>query len=330
MSISDELASALSSLFLPNRLEGISHLLRIYRQIGRAALPMLEGLDYDNCALGGFVTAWADGVIDPEGGAQARGWAASLGDLVALLAEWSRMGNPVLRVTAKQAAAWAFSDVARSELQNWRLPWTGLCLELIEPIGLTSHVFVYQESPQTREGVERCYTVAVSRSAASANLWVGARTPEELWQNALGSIECDDGLELGPAAEREMMLALRVLLNAMVEASVPASYKPIEVERVRRRGKRGKPRIVRGPSSSIHQFSREIVIDCRQHVRDYLSSDRNRVLKVRWITRGHWTHQAHGPRKTLRKLLYLEPHSNNRHELPLVEHTYRIADGPVG
>ncbi len=44
-----------------------------------------------------------------------------------------------------------------------------------------------------------------------------------------------------------------------------------------------------------------------EHVADYLSGDAQRVYKIRWIVRGHWRNQPHGPGSMLRKRIWIAP-----------------------
>ena len=48
------------------------------------------------------------------------------------------------------------------------------------------------------------------------------------------------------------------------------------------------------------------------------SSDPGREYRHRWIVRGHWTHQPHGPRNSLRKLTYRAPYIKGPPDAPLL------------
>ncbi len=43
-----------------------------------------------------------------------------------------------------------------------------------------------------------------------------------------------------------------------------------------------------------------------------------RVYRHRWIVRGHWTHQPHGPGGSLRKLIYRAPYTKGPEGAPLL------------
>ena len=43
-----------------------------------------------------------------------------------------------------------------------------------------------------------------------------------------------------------------------------------------------------------------------------------RVYTRRWIVRGHWTHQAYGPGRELRRVQYIEPYVKGPEGAPLV------------
>ena len=48
------------------------------------------------------------------------------------------------------------------------------------------------------------------------------------------------------------------------------------------------------------------------------SSNPGREYRHRWIVRGHWTHQPHGPRNSLRKLTYRAPYIKGPPDAPLL------------
>jgi hypothetical protein len=256
-------------------------------------------------------------------------------------AEWAVSGFPVLEVSARQANAWAFSDIAEAEIATWRLPWRGLVLQMASPFSphCMHTMAVYQVrtrwSGSERRGIDGLYQARYDCDSDlhRGELWQVNRTAEALLWSTLESLDearqeerwaCHDQLEAVDV--RVSRLCTRILLNAMVEATIPASYKPVKVVKMRKRGKNGKPRHITTESKSTFAFTREVQIDCEQYVNDYVSNDRARVLKTRWITRGHWAQQACGKGRADRKLIYREPHPNCRHDLPLAQHVYRIEE----
>ena len=61
-------------------------------------------------------------------------------------------------------------------------------------------------------------------------------------------------------------------------------------------------------------------IDLRplRHVTDDEPGDGGRVYRHRWVVRGHWTHQPHGPGGSLRKLVYRAPYIKGPDGAPLL------------
>ena len=61
-------------------------------------------------------------------------------------------------------------------------------------------------------------------------------------------------------------------------------------------------------------------IDLRplRHVTDDEPGEGGRVYRHRWIVRGHWTHQPHGPGGSLRKLIYRAPYTKGPEGAPLL------------
>jgi hypothetical protein len=73
------------------------------------------------------------------------------------------------------------------------------------------------------------------------------------------------------------------------------------------------------------RITRVVRVDCREHVKEYLSGERRTARAVRWLTRGHRRWYWHGPGNTLRKRLLIEPYWNPRDvELPVADREHRL------
>jgi hypothetical protein len=76
---------------------------------------------------------------------------------------------------------------------------------------------------------------------------------------------------------------------------------------------------------AAHRLKRIVTIDCRAAIKDYLSGDRGKSPSVRWLARGHWKLQPHGPHNSLRKSIHIEPYWNPKDpEKPVAERPHRL------
>lgn len=278
--------------------------------------------------------------------------------------KWSACGFPLIRLTAKQAAAFAFTDIGDDELEEWRMPWPALVIELphdffgegykvrrlcvndfnseiklpkpeevIELYGKEALTDKFKEFGDDSDETiadrvnrlikmkrDRRKCVAVRVDINDFNLWSGDRTPAEMYDDAritTPSLMLRRERELDSAERRVIILARRIVLNTIIEANIPASMKPAKIIRMKRRGKKKQRKPVEVESKTDLALVREIKIDATRSVRDYVSGEPGRVMKVRWIVRGHWRNQAWGKGRKKRRLRYIEPHYSSRQKLPL-------------
>lgn len=78
------------------------------------------------------------------------------------------------------------------------------------------------------------------------------------------------------------------------------------------------------PRTPIQQ--RVVVVDLRPpRTVDTSHDDSGRKLTVRHMVRGHWTHQAHGPGHSQRRLQWIDPYIKGPKDAPLItsETVYR-------
>lgn len=312
-----------------------------YREFAHQLTLLAELSDHDCMLLSGLLNSFlGDGPND------------SMYHCIGHAAEWGACGCPTIRLTERQAAAFAFSDLGEAEIREWRPPWPAFVILIppgifgpefqIDRICLhqlkTSEKLPPDAPPSaiTRDGL---LTMRVDNGRF--NLWSHDRTVEKLYQQPSNHKDATSSnayfaasypLQLSGGEERVLKLCARILLNTVVEASVPSALKPARVVKQRKRGKRGKRRNKVVESKSHYELDREIKIDVTRYVRDFASNDSNRIYKCRWVVRGHRRHQACGKGWKERKWVYIEPHTKGRHDLPMSQrvHTIEEADGGSG
>lgn len=312
-----------------------------YRELAHQLAPLAELSEHDCMMFAGLLNTFLP-----------TGQNDSLFQAIAHASEWGACGCPTIRLTEKQAAAFAFSDLGEAELREWRMPWPAFVV--LVPPGIfgadfqIDRICIHQlktdeklppDAPPgatTRDGL---LTMRVDNGIV--NLWSHDRTVEKLYEQPSTHKDASSTnpyfvasypVELTSSDERVLKLCARIVLNTVVEASVPSALKPARVVKQRKRGKRGKRRNKVVESKSHYELDREIKIDVTRYVRDFASNDSNRVYKCRWVVRGHRRHQACGKGWKERKWVYIEPHAKGRHDLPMSHrvHTIEEADGGSG
>lgn len=89
-------------------------------------------------------------------------------------------------------------------------------------------------------------------------------------------------------------------------------------------------KLPRAPASGdagrgVHRLTREVRVDCRAAIKDYIAGRRRTSPSVRHLTRGHWKRQAHGPGMSDRKWIQIEPYwSPKENQGPIAVRPHRI------
>jgi hypothetical protein len=123
--------------------------------------------------------------------------------------------------------------------------------------------------------------------------------------------------------ERRMLSVLgRLVLGAMIELDDPAHKG--RVARGAPHGATGaKHRSGAVPSSWVFQIQREVKVDARPYVREYVEAG-SRSLKVQSFVRGHMKRQRHGPQGSLRKWIHIQPYWKGPEDAPVALRVHKV------
>ena len=80
------------------------------------------------------------------------------------------------------------------------------------------------------------------------------------------------------------------------------------------------------PETKDFVTGRPVQVNCRQAIRDWFAHNKGGPRKVRWLRRGHWTNQAHGEGRSLRRLQWIEPHWCGREGAPILVRPHVLGD----
>lgn len=265
---------------------------------------------------------------------------------------WCANGFPAIEMGHKTAAA-LMSTAAPDEL---RVPWS--CFLLYLPTGLLQMPCDKGEHDYLSH-VLMCYGARVSRFVGDAEIpdacqlrlvSVGGlgfsvhSSYSELRHESpslrMASADADasalafDDLEM--ESDRSRVSHMKRLLRCVVRFVANTCALMAEPTNVQRVGKGHA-----APAFGVHsgavapiaktqlfRIGRPVVVDCRDSVRDYIAGRRSALRSVRWLVRGHWTHQAHGPEHSLRRLQWIEPYWKGADDAPINVRPHILARTP--
>ena len=231
---------------------------------------------------------------------------------------WAQFGMPTLKLTEKQAASFAISNVDYSSLDEWKLPWKAFLMPV--PNGILScdgapvrAVSVYQANtaattaaglPRRLDGGYIFRVDAGSCAKDSISLWIRGRT-ENFKQLLEGKLDEDpDTLPVSDAEYTARRLGVTMLINAV--SFINHGYEPVQLEHKKQKKGRRASRLQPKPTS--YKLDVPVSIDVTKHVRQYMCGTlEEKMYTVRWLVRGHYRQQAYGPGRSQRKRVWIEP-----------------------
>lgn len=148
-----------------------------------------------------------------------------------------------------------------------------------------------------------------------------AQSLDQLIIDDVESIELDtdrvDG-ELPLTSRDNRMLAMlgRLVIGSILELDSQHSDRVSNAPRqhsIRRHGP---------PKAWTFVLGREVAIDTRASVRAFINGTRRAAPSVQSLVRGHWKRQAHGPNRSLRKWIHIEPFWRGPEDAPIVSRAH--------
>jgi hypothetical protein len=138
----------------------------------------------------------------------------------------------------------------------------------------------------------------------------------------LGDQAFDDDLHRD---ERLYILVSRLVLNTCLMVADPDQVKPLgfsHKRHVAKQGRRSGP-----PEQRVFQVGRPINLDCRDAIQEYIEGERTaRELKVQSLTRGYFRQQPHGPKFSLRRKQWIQPHWRGPADAPILVRPHVIPE----
>lgn len=243
-----------------------------------------------------------------------------------LAIEWFRAGLPKVVIGHKHAAALMCTRMPQDVAPELLMPWSAFMVDVPDgliPVHDTPGMHVrhvglmkvhlpasYVGGNPDARGSIKCVCIGSDPTGS-----LGYRTSIATIFEAV-----DDLRELAARADKydcidggqPMCLALRLLLGVVAELNQPREAATIESSGSRpRTNRRGEPIV------TTFTLARDISVDCRAAVREYISGSRGSSPTVQSLVRGHWKKQPCGAARSDRKLIFVEPYWRGPETAPI-------------
>lgn len=235
------------------------------------------------------------------------GWAAA----------WARSGFQRVLLGHKLAASLMATQADEAE-QMTCSPWDAYLIEVPAGLlrvnmktGLTSFDLVGVWHP---EGEALRHFIVFSRDSHAMITGKLAFPLPELVDGSQGTFTNDDQ----PALNRARDCMARLIISTELEMSDPA--------RVKRPPASKRPKGDSTAPSGIHRLLREVKVDCREAISDYISGVRGTSPSVQTLVRGHFQRVAVGAGRAGRKWVQKEPYWRGPEDAPVAVRPHRLGE----
>lgn len=213
------------------------------------------------------------------------------------LTRWLRNGFPRLELSHKYAAALCCTDVPPDV--EVRPPWPAWSLvlpsELLGPGRLLGRVWI------------------------DGTTWVA-----NVWQG--GEFECVNTASVATASTAIMIENL--IRGACLSLSDPEAHRKQQggqSQKSHGNNRKGPPDL----TQARYMLAPPVRVDLRAHIVEALAGG-GTAPKVQFLVRGHWRQQAHGPGRTLRKPIWIEPFWKGPEDSRILLRSHKLGDDAGG
>ncbi len=241
--------------------------------------------------------------------------------------KWFACGLPRVSLSHRLAASLCSSHVPADCAPEVRFPWESFVVDV--PDGLLTYT---DHDTGVTHPVLHLFTAG--EGVVGEGWWqffmVVGRAPYflqcisgKIWSAVDIASDADRLSRSRDSRDRTWALALRLALGAAMELSAhrpaPARGTGPVTPRLSRRGE---------PQCTMVRLTRDVKVDCRQHVRDYIRGASDRTLSVQHMVRGHWKMQKHGERGSERKFIHVEPYWRGPDDAPIALRNHVLTGTP--
>lgn len=249
-------------------------------------------------------------------------------------ARWADQAFPTFRMGHKYAAALMSTSVSVTE-DAIRPPFKAFLIEV--PDGLISII-----DPNTSQTHDVRYLLAHAIMISGEITWNFAATTTgrvTIWQHGHSTAKMLEEIPVGeghdwsaysfgmPLEERDQrvnFLLQRLILNTCLAVANPDNISPVG----KKATKAMSPSAMRSSNEPLVRtfiVGKPIELDCREPVRDFLEGRKpGKKLSVQILVAGHWKSQPHGPKNSLRKVIWREPYWRGPDEAPILTRPHKL------
>jgi hypothetical protein len=257
-------------------------------------------------------------------------------------ARWWEQGLPVVRLGHRRAAALMATDVSKDQLEFVRPPFRAFVIDLpdgliqledadgkpTKAIRVLVHIRLFERGFEGQSGTDYPsgdYWSYVIFTEGILMQWRLNRLVAEIaGHRDRGNPWNGYGLPLGKYDDRVDHLIGSLICSTCIMMSNPDNLQ-VKKEPTQR-SKNGKKPVKGCPEYTVFTERKPINVDVRPYVRAYLRGERDSP-HVRLMVRGHHKMQHHGPQRSLRKLIWVEPYPRGGDEKdPIMSSIYQARD----
>lgn len=229
--------------------------------------------------------------------------------------QWVECGMPIIQPSHKLAASLMGTQVPKELLPDVVVPWPFFLVEVPDGIlpGIGKHAAYVGLAT---EGNQFSFLVFGKEQS-----FVNTADIESLSDLADLKMPCPPGADEQEHIRLVKLLG-RLLLGSMIELDDEEHKNKI------RRGPSSHPmqhdpRSGRPPSAWIFQIKREVKVDARPYVYDYIEKGK-KSLSVQVFVRGFRRRQPYGPRNSLRRWQHIEPYWKGKVDSPIAVRPHKL------
>lgn len=240
---------------------------------------------------------------------------------------WCDQGYPQVTMGHKYAASLLSTRISPEVAKEVKAPWRAFHIEV--PSGLLKiwhdvlneyvdikGVLAFQL--EGSKGLRWCYFAYTGTTLTMHRH--GFSTEELLNKDMVGSSSYDSSAfteEMTDVDERTSFLIGRLIVNTCLMMTDRTN-----VTEPKESKKKGKSRRRESDEPHVRNYvlgkDKKLVHDCREAVRSFLETGREgSQINVQVLVAGHWKNQPHGPRMSLRKMMWVEPYWRGPEEAPI-------------
>lgn len=232
-----------------------------------------------------------------------------VGGLWTFADHWTRCGFPRVTIGHRHAAALMATRTAPSAVSSIKAPWPAFAIDvpsgLVEPVlddgnaCSIVHAFVV-----VLEGKE-VFILPGDRNEARVVMAVPSL-------GKLGSFEGKSPMET--AISRLVMGVCMEMIAHRPTRAEGFGVRPIQ-------HKRG------APETWTFRLTRDVKVDCRAAIRDYVRGVTPTTPTVQLLVRGHWKEQSYGPGGKDRRAIFVEPYWRGPEDAPIAVRSLKTGGG---